>query len=47
LVKPEEVIYIDDRPMFVSIAKGLGINGICHDDINTTKEELSKFGFIV
>jgi putative hydrolase of the HAD superfamily len=45
LVKPEEVIYIDDRPMFVSVAKGLGINGICHDNLAATKDELSKFGF--
>ena len=29
-VKPEEVIYLEDRPMFVQVAESLGIRGIHH-----------------
>ena len=36
--KPEQVIYIDDRPMFVEVAQALGIRGIIHKDYETTKE---------
>jgi putative hydrolase of the HAD superfamily len=41
---PPEVVYIDDRPMFVEIAKSLGINGIVHRDVATTRRELETFG---
>jgi putative hydrolase of the HAD superfamily len=42
--RPEQVIYIDDRPMFVEVAQGLGIQGIIHKDYKTTKETLSTIG---
>jgi putative hydrolase of the HAD superfamily len=41
---PKEVLYIEDRPMFVQVARGLGINGIRHTDYNSTSEKLRKFG---
>ena len=28
----EQVVYIDDQPMFVQVAEGLGIRSICHTD---------------
>lgn len=43
-VKPAEVLYIEDRAMFVSVAEGLGINGLLHTDYASTKEKLKKFG---
>ena len=43
-VKPAEVLYIEDRAMFVSVAEGLGINGLLHTDYESTKEKLKKFG---
>jgi len=43
-VDPGEVFYIEDRPMFVSIAKMVGINSIHHKDCETTKENLKSFG---
>jgi len=43
-VYPDEVIYIEDRPMFVSIAKMVGITGIRHKDYKTTAEKLKSFG---
>jgi putative hydrolase of the HAD superfamily len=43
-VPVEEVLYIDDRPMFVQVAQTLGIQGICHKDILSTKNALQKHG---
>jgi len=39
-----QVIYIDDRAMFVQIAKSLGIHGIHHTDYKTTLDKLAAFG---
>jgi len=47
LVAPQEVLYIEDRAMFVSVAEGLGINGLCHQDYATTREQLGKWGLAV
>lgn len=41
---PDGVVYIDDRPLFVEVATGLGIHGICHKDYETTRKELSAWG---
>lgn len=42
--QPEKVAYIDDRPLFVEVARGLGIRGITHRDFATTKAELEALG---
>ncbi len=39
-----QIIYIEDRPMFVSVAEGLGIKSICHLDYQSTREQLAKLG---
>jgi putative hydrolase of the HAD superfamily len=31
--------------MFVSVAEGLGINGLLHENYATTREKLAAFGF--
>ncbi len=41
---PEQVIYIDDRPMFVEVAQKLGIQGIIHKDYQTTRDTLDAAG---
>lgn len=41
---PEKVAYIDDRPMFVDIASEMGIHGIVHSDLRTTRESLQALG---
>jgi putative hydrolase of the HAD superfamily len=46
-VKPEQVIYIDDRAMFVEVAKGLGIKGILHSGYETTQKSLETFGLLL
>lgn len=42
--EPDEVVYMDDRMMFVEIANSLGINGIQHTEIESTKLKLQSFG---
>ena len=38
--RPEETVYIEDRPFFVEVAGRLGINGILHKGLQTTLESL-------
>jgi putative hydrolase of the HAD superfamily len=41
---PEEVLNIDDRLMFVEVARALGIRGFRHRDLATTRGELAAYG---
>ncbi len=43
-VSPEQVVYIDDRAMFVEVARGLGIKGIIHTDHVATRKTLEGLG---
>jgi putative hydrolase of the HAD superfamily len=43
-VPPEQVVYLEDRPMFVEVAQGLGIQGIVHKDFESTCAALKGFG---
>jgi putative hydrolase of the HAD superfamily len=45
-VPREEVVYIDDRLMFVQVAQTLGLRGICHShkDVARTREQLAAMG---
>jgi putative hydrolase of the HAD superfamily len=43
-VRPEQVVYIDDRAMFVEVAQGLGIRGIIHSAYETTRTALEELG---
>ncbi len=42
--EPQNVLYIDDRPMFVDVASQLGIPGIVHEDFATTRAKLAEYG---
>ena len=44
-VQPDEVIYIDDTAVFITLAESMGINGICHVNYETTCKKLQSFGF--
>ena len=46
-VKPEQVVYIDDRAMFVEVAQSLGIQGILHTGYETTRKTLDAMGLSV
>ena len=40
-----QVLYIENTPMFVQIAEGLGIRSILHTDYKSTCATLASFGF--
>ncbi len=43
-VRPQQVVYIENTPMFVEVAEGLGIRSILHTDYRSTCTKLAKFG---
>lgn len=43
-VRPEEVVFIDNTPMFVQIAEGLGMQGVLHTDLKSTRTKLFHLG---
>jgi putative hydrolase of the HAD superfamily len=45
-VAPEQVVYIDDRLMFVEVARGLGITGIHHTGAESTRKALAGLGLM-
>ena len=45
--QPEDIIYIEDRQMFVEVAKGLGLRAIHHVDYATTREALAGYGLVL
>jgi putative hydrolase of the HAD superfamily len=42
--RPDEVIYIDDRPMFVEVAEQVGVIGIKHKGFESTRDRLAEYG---
>lgn len=43
-VRPQEVLCIDDRAMFVAEAQQLGVHGLHHTDYLSTSQKLQTFG---
>lgn len=43
-VRPAQAVFIDNTPMFVQIAEGLGVQGILHTDCDSTRAKLSHLG---
>ena len=43
-VEPEQVAYIEDRPMFVEVAESLGFRGVVHKGLDSTRSALEKLG---
>jgi putative hydrolase of the HAD superfamily len=43
-VPARQVLYIENTPMFVAIAEGLGIRSILHTDYTSTRARLASFG---
>ena len=41
-----QVLYIENTPMFVHIAEGLGIRSILHTDYKTTRAKLASIGLL-
>ncbi len=46
-VAPEEVVYIDDRKMFVEVAENLGLKGVHHTGYQSTLGLLASYGLKV
>ena len=46
-VKPAQAVFIDNTPMFVQIAEGLGLRSILHTDCKSTRAGLSALGLNV
>ena len=40
----QQVLYIENTPMFIQIAEGLGIRSILHTDYKSTCAKLASFG---
>jgi putative hydrolase of the HAD superfamily len=40
----QQIIYIENTPMFVQVAEGLGIHGILHTDYRSTRAKLTSLG---
>ncbi len=43
---PEEVIYIDDRDLFVEVASSLGLHGILHKGVESTRAAIAALGLV-
>ncbi len=43
-VPPNQGVYIEDRPMFVNVAEGLGLHGLHHTGYESTKAALAAMG---
>lgn len=41
---PKQVAYIDDRPLYVEVGNRIGILGILHTDVPTTRSKLAELG---
>jgi putative hydrolase of the HAD superfamily len=39
-----EILYVENTPMFVEVATGLGIRSICHTDYPSTCAKLAGLG---
>jgi len=46
-VSADQVIYIENSPMFVEVAESLGIQSILHTDYKSTRVKLASFGLEV
>lgn len=42
----EQIVYLEDRLMFVQVAESLGIKGIQHTNYESTKNKLNTFGLV-
>ncbi len=44
--EPSNVIYVEDRPLFVEVAQSLGIHAVRHVDVDSTRQKLADFGLV-
>jgi putative hydrolase of the HAD superfamily len=46
-VPARQIVYIDNTPMFIQIAEGMGIQSILHTDYESTRAKLSAVGLSI
>lgn len=46
-IPARQAVFIENTPMFVEIAEGLGIRSILHTDYRSTRTKLASFGFLI
>jgi putative hydrolase of the HAD superfamily len=46
LSAPDQVAYIDDRPLFIEVAGSLGIHGVLHVSLSSTTVKLAELGLV-
>ncbi len=42
--RPEETVYLDDRPLFVEVARGMGLRAVHHITFEKTREAFTQMG---
>lgn len=45
-VPARQVVYVDDTPMFVGMAKDLGVRGVLHTGYSSTRAQLASLGLL-
>ena len=45
--QPDQVLYVDDRPLFVQIASDIGITSIIHTSYESTRRTFASVGLVV
>ena len=43
---PDDVLYIDDRAMFVEVARSLGIHGVQYTELEAVRQALATYGLV-
>jgi putative hydrolase of the HAD superfamily len=46
-VNPQQVLYVEDRPLFVQVARSLGINAVEHQGYEATKAMFAHYGLVM
>ena len=46
-VSPQQVLYVEDRPLFVQVARSLGINAVEHQNYEATKTIFAQHGLVL
>jgi putative hydrolase of the HAD superfamily len=44
---PSQVVYIDDRALFIEVASNLGIHSIQHETVQSTRSKMAELGLIL
>jgi putative hydrolase of the HAD superfamily len=43
----DQVVYVDDRPLFIEVARGMGIASVRHTSVTETAAALAEYGLVL